>query len=249
MAGARDVDDLHPLAQLIAECMSVTRRGGYVIETLDHQKRSVAGRPPFVALYARAGRQVRDMDLRPALHRLEDVWVGGRRQPSRAERDALRPHQLGRRRIPERGAQRRRRANHAACRGKDDAAHHRRTVSRQAAGDPVAKGMTEDVGGAALERLENSGNIGGKIVKGRVAQRPLARPHAAHIDGDDLRSTNAVAKSFQIARAASGVGEDDKRIARSVDGAFETRRANIYDPGLCQPEPPDLVPACASLCF
>jgi hypothetical protein len=34
--GARDIDDLHPLAQLIPKCMSVTRRGGSVIETLDH---------------------------------------------------------------------------------------------------------------------------------------------------------------------------------------------------------------------
>jgi hypothetical protein len=34
--GARDVDDLHPLAQLILECMSVAGRGDYVVETLDH---------------------------------------------------------------------------------------------------------------------------------------------------------------------------------------------------------------------
>jgi hypothetical protein len=67
MPGARDIDDLHPLAQLIPKCMSVAGRGGYVIETLDHQHRSVAARPPFVLLYASAGRQVRDMDLRPAL--------------------------------------------------------------------------------------------------------------------------------------------------------------------------------------
>ena len=36
MPGARDIDDLHPLAQLIPECVAVTRRGSYVIETLDH---------------------------------------------------------------------------------------------------------------------------------------------------------------------------------------------------------------------
>ena len=68
MTGARDIDNLHSLAQLIPQCMSVTRRGGYVIEALDHQERRVAARPPFVPLYASAGRQVRDMDLRPALH-------------------------------------------------------------------------------------------------------------------------------------------------------------------------------------
>jgi hypothetical protein len=67
MTGARDIDDLHPLAQLIPEGVSVTRRGGYVIETLDHQHRSVAARPPFVPPYAPAGREVRDKDLRPAL--------------------------------------------------------------------------------------------------------------------------------------------------------------------------------------
>ena len=67
MPGARDIDDLHPCAQLIPECVAVTRRGNYVIETLDHEERSMAARPPFVPLYASAGRQVRDMDLRPAL--------------------------------------------------------------------------------------------------------------------------------------------------------------------------------------
>jgi hypothetical protein len=103
--------------------------------------------------------------------------------------------------------------------------------------------VTQDVSGAALESLKNSGNIRGKIVKGRVIQRPPAGAHTSHIDGDDLRSNDAVSKAFEIARAASSVGEDDKRITRSVNGAFETRRANIYDLSLSQPEPPDLVPA------
>jgi len=35
MPGARDIDDLHPLAELILKCMSVTGRGDYVVETLD----------------------------------------------------------------------------------------------------------------------------------------------------------------------------------------------------------------------
>ena len=68
VSGARDVDDLHPLAHLIPKGMSVPWWGGDVIETLDHQERSAAARPPFVLLYASAGRQVSDMDLRPALH-------------------------------------------------------------------------------------------------------------------------------------------------------------------------------------
>jgi hypothetical protein len=116
-------------------------------------------------------------------------------------------------------------------------------VSRQAAGDPVTEGVTEDVSGAALEGLKNSGNIRGKIVEGRVAERPPAGAHPSHIDGDDLRSRDALSEAFQIARAAASVGEDDKRITRSIDGAFEARGANIDDPSLCQPEPPDLVPA------
>ena len=36
MPGARDIDDLHPLAQLLAQRMPIPRRGDYVIETLDH---------------------------------------------------------------------------------------------------------------------------------------------------------------------------------------------------------------------
>jgi hypothetical protein len=102
--------------------------------------------------------------------------------------------------------------------------------------------VTQDVSGAALEGLKNSGNIRGKIVKGRVIQRPSAGAHTSHIDGDDLRSRDALSKAFQIAGAASSVGEDDQRITRSVNGTFEARRTNIYDLSLCQPEPPYLIP-------
>ena len=68
VSGARDIDDLHPLAHLIPKGMSITWQGGYVIEPLDYQERSVAARLPFVLLYASASCQVSDMDLRPALH-------------------------------------------------------------------------------------------------------------------------------------------------------------------------------------
>src|SRR5215472_13417372 len=37
MPGARDIDDLHSLTQLIPLRVSVGGRGGYVIETLNHQ--------------------------------------------------------------------------------------------------------------------------------------------------------------------------------------------------------------------
>jgi hypothetical protein len=66
-------------------------------------------------------------------------------------------------------------------------------------------------------------------------QRPDTRVFPPIVD--------AVCKAFQIARAASSVGEDDKRITRSANHAFETRRANINDLSLSQPEPPALVPA------
>ena len=68
MPSARDIDDLHALPQLIPQRVSVGGRGGNVIETLDHQERRATARPPFIELYASAGRQVRDMDLRPALY-------------------------------------------------------------------------------------------------------------------------------------------------------------------------------------
>ena len=56
VSGVRDIDDLHPLAQLIPKGMSVAGRGGDIVETLDHQERSAAARPPFVPRYAPAGR-------------------------------------------------------------------------------------------------------------------------------------------------------------------------------------------------
>jgi hypothetical protein len=98
--------------------------------------------------------------------------------------------------------------------------------------------VTEDVSRAALKSLKNSGDIRGKIVKGRIGKRPSAGAHTSHIDGDDLRSREALSKVLQIACAASSVGEDDKGITRPVNGAVEARRANIYDLSLCQPEPP-----------
>src|SRR5262249_43657126 len=67
MPGARDIDDLHPLAQLLAQRVSVGGRGDDVIETLDHQERSVAASPPFVPWHSLAGRQVCNVNLRPAL--------------------------------------------------------------------------------------------------------------------------------------------------------------------------------------
>jgi hypothetical protein len=59
-------------------------------------------------------------------------------------------------------------------------------VSRQAARDPVTEGVTEDVNGAALERRKNSGNVRGKIVKGRIVERPPAGSDPPHVDGNDL---------------------------------------------------------------
>jgi hypothetical protein len=101
--------------------------------------------------------------------------------------------------------------------------------------------VTEDVNGAALEGLKNSGNVRGKIVKGRVVQRPPAVSDAPHVDGNDLQSGKTLSKAFQIARAAPSVGEHDKRITRSVDGAFEACRTNADCLSLRQPEPPYLV--------
>ena len=67
MPGARDIDDLHPLTQLIPQRVSVGGRGDDVIETLNHQERGVAAGPPFVPWHSLAGRQVRNVNLRRAL--------------------------------------------------------------------------------------------------------------------------------------------------------------------------------------
>jgi len=72
--------------------------------------------------------------------------------------------------------------------------------------------MTEDVHRAALESLKNSGNVRGKIMKGRIVERPPAASDPPHVDGNDLCSWEALAKALQIACAASGVGEHHKRI-------------------------------------
>ena len=77
MPGARDIDNLHSLAQLIPQRVSVSGRGDDVIETLNHQERGVAAGPPFVPWHSLAGRQVRNVNLRPALDWREDARIGG----------------------------------------------------------------------------------------------------------------------------------------------------------------------------
>jgi hypothetical protein len=59
-------------------------------------------------------------------------------------------------------------------------------VSGQAARDSVTEGMTKDVHRAALEGLKNSGNVGGKIMKGRIVERPPAGSDLPHVDGNDV---------------------------------------------------------------
>jgi hypothetical protein len=66
--------------------------------------------------------------------------------------------------------------------------------------------------------------------------------HFWHEDYEKAISWEALAKALQIARAASGVGEHDKRIPRSVDGAFEACRTNTDCLGLRHSELPYLVP-------
>jgi len=58
-------------------------------------------------------------------------------------------------------------------------------VSRQQRAIRFTEGVTQDVKGAALERLQNSGNIRGKIREGSRCPAALGwHPHLA-IDGDD----------------------------------------------------------------
>ena len=93
----------------------------------------------------------------------------------------------------------------------------------------ISKGVTEDMRRPALQHRKYPGHVRGKIVKRSGIQPPPAVSNAAHVDSDDLCGRcEALSKVFQIAGAAAGVREQHKRIARSINGAFDARRTNIY---------------------
>src|SRR5262249_38129181 len=66
VSGRRRVDHPPPPAQLPTQGMPVPGRGGCIIEPLDHEKGGGPAAPPIFKGYVPAGREMREMDRRPA---------------------------------------------------------------------------------------------------------------------------------------------------------------------------------------
>src|SRR5215831_13385833 len=147
VSGMRQVDHSHPLAQLLTQRMPVPRRSRCIIEPLDHEKGGGPAAPPIFKGHVPAGREMREMDRRPAFDLFQYLGIGCGREPARAQRvDAIAAVHLDLRRIAKGRPERRRRPDEATCCKQSHAANHRRPIDRQAAGDPVAEGMSKCAG-------------------------------------------------------------------------------------------------------
>src|SRR6516164_3513495 len=111
------------------------------------------------------------------------LGIGCWREPARAQHgDTIATVHLDLRRIAKGRPERRRRRDEATCCKQSHAANQRRPIDRQAAGDPVAEGMSEQVRRTTADRLNDTSNVTGQIVQGRAIERAEAASDAAHIN-------------------------------------------------------------------
>src|SRR5262249_12675063 len=117
-----------------------------IIESLYDQKRSCPGAPPLVEPYAPTCLEMRNVNRRPAFDRRENARIGGGREPARTQHcDAIASVHLDLAGIAKAGAERRRGCDETAGRKHDNFADERRTVGRQASGDPIAECVTDEM--------------------------------------------------------------------------------------------------------
>src|SRR5499433_2874401 len=116
VSGIRQVDHSHPLAQLLTQRMPVPRRSRCIIEPLDHEKGGGPAAPPIFKGYVPAGREMREMDRRPAFDLFQYLGIGCWREPARAQPgDTIATVHLDLRRIAKGRPERRRRPDEATC--------------------------------------------------------------------------------------------------------------------------------------
>src|SRR5262249_49978839 len=74
-----------PLAQLPPQRMPVPGGGGSIIEPLDQERGGGPAAPPIFKGYVPAGREMREMDRRPAFDLFQYLGIGCWREPARAQ--------------------------------------------------------------------------------------------------------------------------------------------------------------------
>jgi len=231
MPGARDIDDLHPLAQLLAQRMPIPRRRRFIIEPLDHEKGGSTGAPPIFERHVPTGREMRDKDRGPALDVREYFRIGRWREPARAQHgDAIAAIHLGLCRIAKMRADRPRRGRDEATRCKQrHGANQRRLINCQTAGDPVAEGVSDQVRRTTADRLNDASDITGQIVQGRAIEGTATAADATDIYRDRLESSgNQRARQLiKIAGATARIREQHDWCARTAKCAFQRRVTDV----------------------
>src|SRR3954453_246333 len=127
MSRMRQVDHSHPLAELLTQRMPVRPRSRRRIEPLDQEKGGGPAAPPILKGYVPAGREMREMDCRPAFDLFQYLGIGCWREPARAQHgDTIATVHLELTRIAKGRPKRRRRPDETTCCKKRHAANQRR---------------------------------------------------------------------------------------------------------------------------
>src|SRR4051812_14303225 len=181
---------------------------------------------------------MRNENRGPAFDRRENARIGGGRQPTHAQpRDAVASVHLDLTGIAKVGADRSRLGrDETAGRKHDNFADKRRTVGRQASGDPIAECVTDEMCRTATQHFDSPGYIGREIVKRGVFQRAAALSDAAHVDADSLEpaGSEGACQIAEVTDAAACIREKYDGIACPVDGALKCDAAYFDDSILSQ---------------
>src|ERR1700722_3041807 len=241
----RQVDNPDTLAELLAERVAIARRSCYIIEPLDHKKRGRSGTPPIFERHTPAGREMGEMHRRPAFDLRNYFRIRRRRQPARPQHgDAIAAVHLDFRSAAKGRAEWRCGSDEAACRKQSHAAYQRGPVDRQAASDPIAEGMADEVRRTAIHSFKDPSHIGSQIVHSYAVERAAALSSTAHVDTDGLQPSGSehARQIVKITGAAARIREQHNGSAGPVKGAFERRAADFDVSMLLQSHPPASIP-------
>jgi hypothetical protein len=237
----RQVDNPDTLAKLLAERVAIARRSHFIIEPLDREKGGCSGAPPFLERHPPAGREMRNKHRRPTFDLRKYFRIRRRRQPARPQHgDAIAAVHLNFGSVAKVRAEWYWRHDETARRKQSHAAHQRGPVDRQAASDPIAEGMADEVRRTAIHSFKDPSHIGGQIVHSYAVERAAALSSTAHVNGDGLQPSGSehARQVLKITAAAAGIREQHNRSAGPVNGAFERRAADFNVSMLLQSHSP-----------
>ena len=89
--------------------------------------------------------------------------------------------------------------------------------------------MADQVRRTAIQSFKNPSYVRGQIVHSDAVKRAAALSSTAHVDTDGLQTSGSerARQIVKITAAAAGIREQHNRRARTVEGAFERRAADL----------------------